>query len=322
MKRLKEIINILENNNDFLILSHKDPDGDSIGSQLAFYSLLKELGKSPYILNQDEVPRKYHFLKNYNRIKHNIPRGFRYSVVIFLDSPTIERIGDVIKLVDLNRLIVNIDHHPSNSYFGNCFLVDPNSSSTAEIIYKLILKMGIKIGKERAASLYVGILTDTGRFRYPNTTPHSFFISAELIKEGIDPSFIAEEVYSKKSPQELKLLGMVLSTFTISDGVGIIDLTKEMLQSIKKKPLDTEGLADYVLTVEGIKIGLLFKEQNDGKVKVSLRSKANGINVSDLAANFGGGGHETAAGCVLECGIKEARSRVLSVIGKKLRRKL
>lgn len=322
MKRLKEIINILENNNDFLILSHKDPDGDSIGSQLALYSFLKELGKSPYILNQDEVPRKYRFLKNYNRIKHNLPGGFRYSVVIFLDSPTIERVGDVRKLVDLNKLIVNIDHHPSNSYFGNCLFVDPNSSSTAEIIYRLILEMGIKIGKERATSLYAGILTDTGRFKFPNTTPRAFFISAELIKEGINPSFIAEEVYSKKSPQELKLLGMVLSTFTISDGVGIIDLTKEMLQSIEKKSLDTEGLADHVLTVEGIKIGLLFKEQNDGKVKVSFRSKGNGVNVSDLAANFGGGGHETAAGCVLECSIKEAKNRILSLIGKRLGRKL
>ncbi|KPJ50906.1 hypothetical protein AMJ40_01555 [candidate division TA06 bacterium DG_26] len=303
---MTKLIAEIKKRNSFLVTAHIDPDGDSIGSQLAMASLLREMGKRVLVVNEQRPPRKYRFLAHADEIVTRIPDGFTYETAVILDAASLKRLGRVSEYVQ-GKFIINIDHHPTNLRFGDINWVVPRASSTSELVFRLVRRIGVKLGGERASHLYTGVLTDTGGFKFPNTTPDALRMASVLVKEGADPSYIATQVYLSKSIDELFLLSRLLATVEVHGGVATMQLTRGMMKDTK---LNTEGFSDHVLQLRGIGMGVLFKEL-DGKVKVSLRSRGE-IDVSELAKIFGGGGHESAAACLVAGRLSEVKRKVLT----------
>jgi phosphoesterase RecJ-like protein len=308
---MKKLVEEIRQKNDFVVTSHVDPDGDAVGSQLAMASLLKEIGKRVVILSEKAVPRKYQFLPSVREVVTELPAAFECQAAVVLDCASIKRLGKIAPYLD-GKFLINIDHHPTNMYFGNVNWVVPGASSTSELIYRVIEEMGVTVGEERATCLYVGILTDTGGFRFPNTTSDSLRIASALVEQGADPSIIATQVYLNRSMDEVLLLSKVLATVEVHSGIGTMCLTRSMVKDMK---VNTEGFSDHVLQLKNVEVGALFKEL-DGRVKVSLRSRGE-IDVSMLAREFGGGGHETAAACLVTGKLSEVKRKILEA-GKRL----
>ena len=290
---MKRAIDLIKKYNKFLIVSHKNPDGDSIGSQIALVLGLKKMGKKGYIYNQDPPTDRYSRFKRINLI-HAEKKDFDEEVIFVLDSAEIERIGLIKDKLDFSKPIINIDHHISNGRFCDINIVKSNYSSTAEIIYELLNKL-IDLDKEIATYLYIGILTDTGSFRYPNTTSHSLRVASKLVNYGVVASEVSEFIWFTDPPARIKLLGDVLQSITLHNNFSIMCITKDMLKTRGAREEDTNEFVDYGLTIQNIKATAMIKEREGGILKVSLRSK-NDVSVQELASEYGGGGHKTAAG--------------------------
>ncbi len=292
-KKIKEVLSLIKNNKKFLIVSHKNPDGDSIGSEIALALGLRKLGKKVYIYNQDPPSNRYSRFDKAGLI-HTDKKEFNEDIIFIVDCAEIDRIGNIKDEINFKKTIINIDHHISNEKFGDINIVKGDYSSTAEIIYELLDKL-IDLDKDIATYLYIGILTDTGSFRYPNTTSHSLKVAAELVDYGVITSQVSEFVWFSDPPARIKLLGDVLQRITLHKNFSIMIVTKDMLKKWGAKEEDTEEFVNYGLSIKGIKATAIIKEKDDGMLKVSLRSK-NGVSIQELAAEYGGGGHKTAAG--------------------------
>lgn len=318
MSEFAEIIKLILGRERFLVTSHTHPDGDSIGSQLAFASVLGDLGKEVLLANQDPIPEKYSFLKGFDRFVTRVPADYVCDAVFVLDSASLKRIGSIADQLPLKDVIVvNIDHHISNDGFGHVVFVKPDSSSTSEIIYELIKAMDLEITRERAEHLYTGIVTDTGSFQHPNTTSDSFSISASLVGHGVDPARVADALYSDNSVSRMRLLGLALSHIDVMGEICSLMLTREMLDLCGASMEESEDFVDLPLSLRGVKIGLLFREQVNGQVRISFRSKDE-IDVDEIARHFGGGGHEAASGCIVHGKIDEIKKAVVEEVSKRL----
>jgi phosphoesterase RecJ-like protein len=284
---------LINNYQNFLIVSHKNPDGDAIGSEIALAMALMKLNKKVYIYNSDPPPKRYSKFPKASLIQTE-KKNFKEDVTIFVDCAEIDRIGKIKKNIDFSKPLINIDHHIGNSKFGTVNILKPDHSSTAEIIYQLI-KNEVPMDKEIATYLYIGILTDTGAFRYPNTTSHSLRVASELVAYGVVASRVSEFIWFTDPEERIKLLGAVLRTMSLYDKISIMYITEEMLKKHGAKEEDTEEFIDYGLSIEGIETAAIIKERKGGILKVSLRSK-NNIPVQELASKYGGGGHRTASG--------------------------
>jgi len=304
---VKRVIRMIKKYNKFLIVSHKNPDGDSIGSQIALALGLLKMGKKAYIYNQDPPTDRYCRFKKVNLI-HTDKKDFDEEVILIVDSAEIERIGSIKDELDFTKPIINIDHHISNENFGTINVVKPNYSSAAEIIYELLDKL-IKLDKEIATYLYIGILTDTGSFRYPNTTSHSLRVASKLVEYGVVAAQISEFIWFTDPPTRIKLLGDVLQSITLHDKFSIMYVTKKMLEKRGAREEDTDEFVNYGLSIKGVKATAIIKEREGGKLKVSLRSK-NGVNVQELASEYGGGGHKTASGFTTKCDLETLKNEL------------
>ncbi len=293
MKKMKKAIESIKENNKFLIVSHKYPDGDSIGSQIALALGLKKMGKDYFIYNEDPPTDRYSRFKKINLIKTK-KEDFNEDITFIIDSASLDRIGNIKDEIDHEKPIINLDHHISNEKFGDINIVKPYYSSTAEIIYELLNKL-TEIDKEIATYIYIGILTDTGSFRYPNTTSHSLRVASKLVNYGVVASQVSEFIWFTDPPARIKLLGDVLQNITLHDKFSIMIVTREMLINRGGKEEDTNEFVDYGLTIKNVKATAMIKEREGGILKVSLRSK-NDVSIQELAAEYGGGGHKTAAG--------------------------
>lgn len=290
---MKKAIDIIKKYNKFLIVSHKYPDGDSIGSQIALALGLLKIGKKAYIYNEDPPTDRYSRFKRINLI-HTDKKDFDEEVIFALDSAELDRIGFIKDEIDFTKPIINIDHHISNKNFGDINIVKPYYSSTAEIIYELLNRL-TELDEEIATYLYIGILTDTGSFRYPNTTSHSLRVASKLVNYGVVASQISEFIWFTDPPARIKLLGAVLQNITLHDKFSIMYVTKNMLKNHGANEEDTNEFVDYGLTIKNVKATAMIKEREGGILKVSLRSR-NDVSVQELASEYGGGGHKTAAG--------------------------
>jgi phosphoesterase RecJ-like protein len=323
---LKNISDMLLPAKSILITSHRDPDGDSIGSQLALAELLESRGKSSYIINQGELPSKYRFLDPQKRIQNlnSIPEMQNsktpFDLVFVLDSTCLERIGEVGKLITPGAAMINIDHHPDNERFGTFNYIDEKASAVGEMVFALLKYFSFPLTAPVAAQLYTAILTDTGRFKFSNTTPLCLKTCAELVEAGADPRYITNQIYFNHSLPFLKLLGSVLSHPQILFGgkVCAMIIRQESLAELGVEPNEMEGVVNYTLFLKGVEVGLLFTEKENGKTKVNLRSK-NEYDVSKVARIFGGGGHRNAAGCTLDLALKEAQQIIVERIGRMLK---
>lgn len=303
--------NVIENNDSFMITSHIAPDGDSIGSALATTLALLKIGKKAVPVINDNIPKKYGYLPGSNFIKKETSDN--YDVIIALDSGDIERLGFKKKLNEYGGMIINIDHHKSNTYFGDLNIVDSDASSVGEIIYRL-LDGKVEIDYNIALNLFTSIITDTGSIRYSNTTSSSLKILAKLVDKGVKPDYVSRQVY-EKSLGSIILLKMVLDTLEISaDGkLANIYITKEMMEMARAAEEDTDGIINYAREIEGVEVAVLFKENEESIIKVGLRSNE-WVDVSKIAEEFNGGGHKRAAGCNIKLPLKKTREIILNKV--------
>jgi phosphoesterase RecJ-like protein len=319
IKKISEIMKIINQSKTFFIAGHVKPDGDSIGSALAVSSVLNRIGKKACVYSVDEIPKFVKFLKSSNKIKKSVKKTEKFDCAIILESNNFSRMGDIITPSQVKK-IINIDHHLSYTDFGNANYIVPSSSSTAELILNIFEYMKIKLLKHEAECLYTGILTDTGRFQQVNTTANSHIASAKLMEYGVDVNKVYEEVYEKGSLNALKLQGLALYGIKtiLNNKVSYILLTKDMLKETITSEGDAEGLVNYTLRIDGVLVGCVLKEVDNKTTKVSFRS-VKSFDLLKVVRMFGGGGHKNAAGCTINAGINAAVKIVTDALKKKLR---
>jgi phosphoesterase RecJ-like protein len=312
LRRISERIGL---HRHFLITAHERLDGDAIGSELALCHMLRNLGKEAVIYNQDRTPGNYLFLPGSDRIVHELPAIDPFEVAFILDCGDLDRIGEAAARIGTIPNLVNIDHHVSNGGFCDIRLVDPQASSTGELIFRLVRDMGFAMAGAMATCLYTAILTDTGGFRYGNTRRGTLLAAADLVACGADPQWISENVYESDPPARIRLLAAVLPTLRLEEGgrVGSLTVTQKALADAGAFPEYTEGFVDLPRSIRGVEISILYMELPDGRFKLSLRSKGT-VNVERVARAFGGGGHINAAGCRVEGELSAIRRRVIKAI--------
>lgn len=322
MNNFSEITKLLEKNNSFLITSHKNIDGDAIGSELALYFILKKLNKKPIILNQDRLPKIYNFLPDSDKVhclEDNYINIKNIDVGIIVDCSNFERIEETYKIFKNIKNIINIDHHNSNKKFGKLNYIDSSASSVGEIIYDLIKFINLDLLDEKISTcLYTAIITDTGSFRYSNVSSKTFSVVSDLASQGIKPNLIADNIYNRNTYSGLKLLGKALLTLEMDESnyVSWLTITRDMLNNTEANDEEVEGIIDMARTLENTEVSVLFRETKDNKIKVSFRSKGD-FNVNKFAGKFNGGGHPNSSGCVCSGKIAEVKEKILSELFKK-----
>lgn len=318
---VRQVKTAIKKYNKFLVTSHINPEADAIGSQVAMARLLRKLGKSAVMLDDSPVPGVLQFMKGTEEISKVTPHDFDYQAVIILDSPDLMRIGRVNEEIKKDAVIINIDHHISNINFGKFNWVEPEFSSAGEMVYDLFKAFKVKIDLDDAIPLYAAIMTDTGSFRYSNTSSKTHRIAAELVDIGVRPYEMYTKISETSSIQDINLLGESLQTMKLTeDGkVAWLWVTKEMLKKTKASLEGTEGIINFPRSIGGVEIAILFRETGtEGRVKVSFRSKGK-VDVNQLAAAFKGGGHPTASGCTVFGKIEEVEKQVLEKAAEMLK---
>jgi phosphoesterase RecJ-like protein len=309
---IPKIISEIEANTSFLITAHENPDGDAVGSTMALGCFLQSRGKDVAVYYCDPIPDNYLFLPLAESVVRTIPdRSFDVSFV--LDAGELKRAGEEFVSFPGKGKIINIDHHPYGEQFGDINLVDPKASATGAIIYRIIKHSGYAVDYDTALCIYTAIVTDTGSFRYSNADSEAFRITGELVELGINPWFIAERLYESQPRKRLELLALALATLTVSEqgDFASVTVTLDMYKKTGAGPDLTDGFVNYPRSIHGVEVAVLFREVRQGVYKVGFRSKGK-VNVSALAAAFGGGGHHNAAGCVVNGTIDEVRKTVFS----------
>jgi len=324
MNSFDEISKVLQKNNNFLITSHINLDGDGIGSELALYSILKKLNKKPIILNQGKLPKIYDFLPGVNKVKYlkdDYIDTKSIDVGIALDCSNVKRMGKTYEILKNIKTIINIDHHTSNENFGNLNYVDNSVSSVGEIIYELIKSIDIDLlDKDISTCLFAAIMTDTGSFRYSNVSSKTFKIASDLTSFGIKTHLIAANIYNRNTYPGLKLLGEALSTLEVNNSsyVSWLTITRKMLNNTKANDEEIEGIIDVATSLDNTEVSILFRETKDNKIKISFRSKGN-FDVNKFAGKFNGGGHPNAAGCLCSGKMYKIKEKILSELFKEIK---
>jgi phosphoesterase RecJ-like protein len=315
---LNEIKSVLLTHERFAVLTHIGPEGDALGAQLAMKYILDELGKKSVIISRDPVPSSLEFLPWSDSVQRpSALHGEPIDIWCIVDCGNLSRIGeDIAELLPRSPKIINIDHHRDNPRFGQVNFVK-EAASTTLLMYELINFLNIKISKEVATLLYTGIIADTDSFRNANVNPTVMKTAAELLAFGVDPREVAINLYERKSPEELRLWSHVLTNAQIKNGVIWSGISKQIFRETGTHVNDTERLVEELRAVEGIEVAVLFKELDRNEVKVSLRAKGKSV-VNGVARLFGGGGHEKAAGCLVEGPLTEVQDRVLAEVHRSL----
>jgi phosphoesterase RecJ-like protein len=293
-----------------------NPDGDGLGAQSALYVALKRLGKKVHIVNHDPLPPRYFFLPfaDAYRQSDKIPA---HDVCVVMDAGDFTRIREGVRREEF-KILVNIDHHYSNNYYGDYNLVMPKVAATGEVVYRLIQQLKVKIDKPITESIYVSLVTDTGGFRNSNTTPDALRLAAELMEKGADASEVNRKIFSGISKEAMELNRVSLGKIKLYDAgrIGTMTLSQSDLKKTGAVDDDTENLVNQIGKIDTVKISAFLKERTDGRVKLSLRSGNEKVNVANIAKHFQGGGHAYAAGAVLAGPLKTALENVLKVCKK------
>ena len=300
----------------FAILGHVRPDGDALGSQLALGVSLKQLGKDVRIWNEEGMLEKYSFLPNANLLTKPPAEPEDVDVAIALDTAIQNRLGNSLPAVRSAKVWINIDHHPSNPGYGDLVYIDPKSPATGQILFELIKSEKLPIDAAIAENLYVAISTDTGSFQYPNTTARTFEIAAELVRAGVGVGRVSQLTYENYPRRRVELLRDLLGTmrFDANDRVASFSLSLATAKKLGVLPEDNEGLIDHLRAIRGVIVAVFFEELADGKVRVSMRSKSEKVNVCAICEKFGGGGHVLAAGARVRGSLAEVERKILEEV--------
>lgn len=326
MQKMEQIIRQLKLSSNVFITSHINPDGDAVGSLIAMALSLDSLGKNITMFNQSPIPAVYRFLPSIERIISQADVKDKWDTAVILDCGEIDRIGHFSEHIQTIPAIINIDHHITNTGFGNFRYIDTGACSTAEIVFRIIKKLGVSITKDIATSIYTGILTDTGSFRFANTNRAAFSICDEMIQKGVIPYDVAKYVYGTYSLGRMKLLNLALDSIElVKDGkLSFMTLTRSMFEETGTQPEDIDGMIHYAKRIEDVKVAVLIQENQDIIINgsgremfhVSLRSDGS-VDVSALASDFGGGGHKQAAGFNSKMALAEIKGHIVKWLEKR-----
>ena len=298
MKMSNQIKEYIDKNNEFLILPHKNPDGDTIGSAIALATVLTNMNKKGYIVLNDDIPLNLCFLKGIVYTQEEFEElNLNINVVFTLDSSDISRFETRKKLLE-NKIVINIDHHITNTMYGDINYVR-EASSVGEVLYDIFDELNYEVDSTIADALYVAISTDTGSFKYDNTSSNTLLIASKL-REKVNFEKINTELYQNISYEDVLLSNKVLETLKIyNNNIGIIYLTNEMIDDMNLENTNTEGLVEKVRNISIVEVAIFIKEVNENLFKASLRSKYD-FDVAKLALKYSGGGHKKAAGCSID----------------------
>ena len=296
---VKECADILREKDNILILTHANPDGDTLGSGFALCRALMKIGKICAVINADDIPKKYNYL-----FDDIVEIKFKPDYVVAVDVATVKLLGG---LEEQYKIDMCIDHHSTNTEYANLLLLE-DAPAACQIMYEVVLDLGVEVDKKIADCLYTGLTTDTGCFRYDSTTAQTYRVAADLIDAGADNGRINRIMFETKSKTYARLERLAIESmrFYEHERVAVITVTQEMFQLTGSNAQETEGLAPLTRQIEGVEIGITIQERPDGTCKASIRTFES-VNAAKLSACFGGGGHAQAAGCKFDCDVKEAR---------------
>ncbi|MGH2906374.1 MAG: DHH family phosphoesterase [Solirubrobacterales bacterium] len=308
------IIERLRSDEKFLLTTHENPDGDALGSLVGMNTILQALGKDTVMFMRESefpLPYEYRYLLADDAAIHFEPSDLSERTVIFLDCGSFERMN-VDFLREGGALLINIDHHQDNTLFGELNLLVPDASSTAEIVYSICKELEVELTPFLADALYVGLVTDTGRFMYENTGPKAHEMAGDLVANGVDVHDVFIRLFEDQPYGKVQLLARALNTLQRFDGglVTVVNLTKADFDETGSEETFTEGIVDFPRAVSGTAVGVLYRqltgEGREHLAKISLRSSGDQVDVSAIAREFGGGGHKQAAGATTEKSLDDA----------------
>lgn len=313
---IEKIRQLIDKGEKFLITSHIDPDGDALGSVFSTYWALSSLGKTAIIYLKDAIPYSYTFLPKPLHITHELPDD-QYDAIFVLDCGNLFRVGARYEKLKGMGAIINIDHHNTSETFGAVNLIDEHASSTVEILYGIFRSLKIPVTADMAINIYTAIFTDTGSFRYENTTSGAFLICEEMIRLGVKPAYVSRMVHENHPKERCLLLGQVFSTMETyyQDKVVTVYVTEEMFKKTNTTSEYTDGFIEYIREIRGVEAAIFIREINKHKYKLSMRSKGN-VDVAAICSLFGGGGHKNAAGCVIDGSLGEIKGKLKEVFDK------
>ncbi|MDO4543026.1 MAG: bifunctional oligoribonuclease/PAP phosphatase NrnA [Clostridia bacterium] len=316
---LKAARSFIERNDNFLLIAHVSPDGDTLGSCLALYEALLQCKKRVQIACEEPVPPLYSFLKYSERVV-NLEGINPFDSVICIDCADIRRTGFLQPLVEGAKHSFCIDHHETNPHYTDeDWIMD--CAATGEMIYELIKDMGVALTESMSVALFCALSTDTGNFAYSNTTPQTFEIAARLLECGFDLPEVNRRLFRTVGLKKTQLIGIILTRLCLykNDSFGISQLHRSDLAALNATDADCEGLIDYIRDIDTVEVACVLRESNSGLIRVSLRSKYD-FDVLNVVAKFSGGGHKRAAGCTLDCSMEQAmeliKAEVLNQMGE------
>lgn len=319
MTRARErAIALIRTSSTVYVGTHIRPDGDALGCLLGLSLALEAQGKRVARLCADPAPDNYRFLPTADRLSSQPPE-WAADLGIVVDCDGLARLGPLAAAFESLPHVIDLDHHGTDQTFGEVRLVDSSAGAAAEIVYDLVKSLGATVDPEIATCLYAGVLTDTGRFSYANTTARSLHAAAELAAAGAIPNDIARRIYEERSVAATHLLGTALARLSPNHDPEIVSsmLTRGDFAETGAEPSDTDGIIDHLRAIGGRRVAMLFVEADGEQVRVSLRSDGS-VDVSEIALSFGGGGHAMAAGCTLEGSGEQVREKVLAAVRRAL----
>ena len=313
---LDSILEVINRSHKIGIFTHVSPDGDAIGSSLGLYLGLKQLKKDVDVI-VDKYSKCFEFLPSVEDIKNKGEKS--YDLAIAVDCATKGRLFDPSNSFDNSTITVSIDHHVSNTYFANYNYVEGNSPAVSKTLVNILKRLGISINLEIGTCLMAGIITDSGGFRYSDVDDETFEFAAHMLDVGVNISDIYYRTFDVKSRSQFELSTIATGRlkFYNKDRIALTYVTLEDMKKVKAQLGDHEGIVNVARNIEGVDVSIFLREDDDGTYKVSIRGNDN-VNVSDIAEVFGGGGHERAAGCTMNCSLDEAINKLLKEVNMRL----
>lgn len=310
---LAQVISRLLKAENVLLLCHKNPDGDTLGSAAALCSALRQLGKTAAMLCADPIPERYAYME-----LSLFDNSFTPDYIVAIDVAGIQLFGDAVREY-ADRVDLCIDHHPSNSGYADAMLLDGDAAATAEVMYELIGAMGATLTPQVADCLYTGLSTDTGCFKFANTTARTHLIAAKLIEAGAQVVKLNNILFENKSRRRLEIERLALDSleFYFDDRCALICLTREQIAQTGADGTDLEGITGIPRAIEGVQAGITMRQQPTGSYKVSVRTEV-GVDASAICARLGGGGHRQAAGCEILGSLENAKTALLTEVKQEL----
>lgn len=316
---IQRILDGIRASKTICIVGHVRPDGDCIGSELGLALALRHQGKKVVCWNEDEMPRKLAFLDPDTLLQKPRP-GQKFDCVIATDCASFERLGTVGPCIQQRKLFINIDHHPSNTRYGDVNWISAKEASTGELIFRLLQSANWPVTPAIANCLFTAISTDTGSFQYASARPATYYAGGKLVERGADLAKVCHEVYQSYPLSRVRLLKHVFNHFRLThdDQIAYFWLKRSDYTRTGAIPDESEGLIDHIRAIEPVVVACLFEEIDTDLIRISLRSKSEQINVNEIARQFGGGGHSAAAGARLAGTPLSVQRRVINALKKAL----